>query len=122
MKLKEIEKLRRARRIINFMQEGINPVSKEPIPSDSFLNDPQIIRTLSYISLVLSQDIQESLEENKSMNNNITSGNKKEGKNIRMGYENINRAIISNKINKFQSTDELKKLAEYMSRNELPKG
>ncbi len=119
MKLKEIEKLRRARSIINLMQEGIDPVSHQPVSADSFLHDPKIIRILSYISLVLSQDIQESVEDSKLLKNNMSNAINTDATSNKVNYNNVN---LAGKINRFKSTEELRKLAEYMSRNELPKG
>ena len=45
MLIKDIEKLKKARSVVNFLLEGIDPISNKLISKDSFLNNPKMIRT-----------------------------------------------------------------------------
>lgn len=122
MKIKDIEKLKNARNIINLLLEGINPVNHEKIIEESFLNDPKMIRTFSYLALVLTQDI---LEEEENKNNlkfpstnskRILIGNSK----ITDNYKSINNKIKLSKIqdfNKMALSTELRKLAQLMEKD-----
>ncbi len=124
MKIKDIEKLKMARNIINLLLEGINPVNLDEIINESFLNDPKMIRTFSYLALVLSQDILE--EEEKEMlkdnlQNPIESEKRVKASDTIMNdhYKDINSKIKSSKIevfNKISSSNELKKLALLMEK------
>lgn len=125
MKIKNPEKLKKARNIINLMLEGINPMTYDPIVEESFLNDPAMIRIFSYIGLVLNQDIQEAEAEveaeaerdveNKSLfNNRLVKDMPSES------YRSINEKIKSSKLSAFRKDNiaDLKKLAEYMEKGE----
>ena len=101
MKLKDPEKLKRARNIINLLLEGLNPLTYESIEGESFINDPKMIRIFSYISLVLNQDIIESLEEDEKEIPSVEIFTKRPTDNSNFDYKQIN---------------ELKKLAEYMEK------
>jgi hypothetical protein len=119
MKLKDPDKLKRARNIINLLLEGINPLTYEPIEDESFINDPKMIRIFSYISLVLNQDILESLEEEEKdlLNGDIFT--KRSLDSSHADYKKINDKIKSSKVslfNKVSNGDELKKLAEFMDK------
>lgn len=119
MKLKDPEKLKRARNIINLLLEGIDPITYEPIEDESFINDPKMIRIFSYISLVLNQDILESEEEDEKdlLNSDIFTKRSIDANNP--NYKKINDKIKSSKMslfNKLSNGDELKKLAEFMDK------
>ena len=124
MLIKDIEKLKKARNIINLLLEGINPVSYEKIVDESFLNDPKLIRTFSYLALVLSQDIQEaeSKEEVKKQKNIILKKRVIPGGNsINDNYKTINSKIKLSKMevfNKVAVNAELKKLAQLIEKDE----
>ena len=119
MKLKDPEKLKRARNIINLLLEGINPLTYDSIEDESFINDPKMIRIFSYISLVLNQDIIESLDEDEK---DLLSGEiftKRSINKSNPDYKKINDKIKSSKMslfNKISNGDELKKLADYMEK------
>lgn len=55
----EKDKMIRAREILHSIIEGKEPFSDEEIKSDSFLNEPRMIRCLSYIVKVLTSNIEE---------------------------------------------------------------
>ncbi|MCH4886104.1 hypothetical protein EZV73_00925 [Acidaminobacter sp. JC074] len=120
MKLKDPEKLKRARNLINLLLEGINPLTFEPIEDESFINDPKMIRIFSYISLVLNQDLTEALledEEKDVLNSDIFT--QRVGDQNNPDYKKINEKIKSSKISlfsKLSSGDELKKLAEVLEK------
>lgn len=119
MKIKDPEKLKKARNIINMLLEGINPLTYDSIPQDSFLNDPSMIRTFSYIGLVLNQDIKEAEEEEKEGASNLSA--RPPSSDIHpQEYKNINDRIKSYKLQVFNKSNlsDLKKLAEYMEKNE----
>ena len=119
MKIKDPEKLKKARNIINMLLEGINPLTYDSIPQDSFLNDPSMIRTFSYIGLVLNQDIKEAEKDEKEGTNKL-SARPSNSEIHPQEYKNINDRIKSYKLqvfNKSNSSD-LKRLAEYMEKNE----
>ncbi|MBN2795702.1 MAG: hypothetical protein JXR88_09865 [Clostridia bacterium] len=122
MKLKDPEKLKKARNIINMLLEGINPISYDPIVEESFLNDPSMIRIFSYIALVLNQDIQEAeAEEEKDKDSISIYNNRVSAKdNATDHYRTINEQIKSSKIEAFRkaSISDLKKLAEFMEKEE----
>lgn len=119
MKLKDPEKLKKARNIINMLLEGINPITYDEILEESFLNDPSMIRIFSYISLVLQQDILEAETEeekdNKSLFNNRVQNDASTDH-----YKSINEKIKSAKMQAFRkaSVGDLKKLADYMEKEE----
>lgn len=125
MKIKDIEKLKNARNIINLLLEGINPENHEKIIEESFLNDPKMIRTFSYLALVLTQDIIEEEDEEENKNNlkfpstnskRILIGNSK----ITDNYKSINNKIKLSKIqdfNKMALSTELRKLAQLMEKD-----
>jgi hypothetical protein len=119
MKIKDPEKLKKARNLINMLLEGINPLTYDSIPQDSFLNDPSMIRSFSYIGLVLSQDIKEA-EEYERENSNKFSGRSTSSDIQPQEYKNINDRIKSYKLQVFNKSNlsDLKKLAEYMEKNE----
>lgn len=119
MKIKDPEKLKKARNIINMLLEGINPLTYDSIPQDSFLNDPSMIRTFSYIGLVLNQDIKEAEEDEKEGANKLST--RPPSSEIHpQEYKNINDRIKSYKLQVFNKSNlsDLKKLAEYMEKNE----
>jgi hypothetical protein len=119
MKLKDPDKLKRARNIINLLLEGINPISYDQIEEESFLNDPKMIRIFSYISLVLNQDLAEALEENEKELGNGEIFSQRVGDQMNPDYKKINDKIKSSKISlfsKMSNGDELKKLAEFMEK------
>lgn len=122
MRLKDPEKLKKARNIINLLLEGINPVDYEPIEDESFLNDPKMIRIFSYLALVLNQDIQEAEEEEDREADTVSMfANRVAGENaINSSYKSINDKIKSSKITAFNKANsaELKKLAELMEKSE----
>jgi hypothetical protein len=121
MKLKDPEKLKKARNIINMLLEGINPISYDPIVEESFLNDPSMIRIFSYIALVLNQDIQEAeMEEEKDKDSMSMFNNRVSKENANDHYKTINEQIKSSKIQAFRkaSVSDLKKLAEFMEKEE----
>jgi len=120
MKLKDPEKLKKARNIINLLLEGINPIDYEPFEDESFINDPKMIRIFSYISLVLNQDLMESLDEDdkEALASEIFS---KRVDSNNPDYKRINETIKSSKIqlfNKISNGNELKKLADFMEKEE----
>lgn len=120
MKLKDPDKLKKARNIINLLLEGINPIDYETFEDDSFVNNPKMIRIFSYISLVLNQDIMESLEENEKDGYSNELFSKRIDRN-NPDYKLINETIKSSKIQLFNKTSsgrELKKLAEFMEKEE----
>ncbi len=49
----DLEKLRKGRQVLQKMGQGINPIDGEPIQTDSFLQDPRIIRCLFFAAEVL---------------------------------------------------------------------
>jgi len=120
MKLKDPEKLKRARNLINLLLEGINPLTFEPIEDESFINDPKMIRIFSYISLVLNQDLSDALieeDEKDVLNNEIFTQRVNDQNNP--DYKRINDKIKSSKISRFSKLaagDELKKLAEVLEK------
>jgi len=120
MKLKDPEKLKRARNLINLLLEGINPLTFEPIEDESFINDPKMIRIFSYISLVLNQDLSDALieeDEKDVLNNEIFTQRVNDQNNP--DYKRINDKIKSSKISRFSKLapgDELKKLAEILEK------
>jgi len=120
MKLKDPEKLKRARNLINLLLEGINPLTFEPIEDESFINDPKMIRIFSYISLVLNQDLTEALledEDKEVLSSDIFT--QRVGDQNNPDYKKINEKIKSSKISlfsKLSSGDELKKLAEVLEK------
>lgn len=119
MKIKDPEKLKKARNIINLLLEGIDPISYDEIEDDSFLNDPKMIRIFSYIGLVLNQDIQEAEAEGEDKETpNIVYARTAEDSMVH--YRQINEKIKSSKISKFNKSNlsDLKKLAEYMEKDE----
>jgi len=120
MKLKDPEKLKKARNIINLLLEGLNPIDYEPFEDDSFINDPKMIRIFSYISLVLNQDLIESLEEEeKDPKSGEIFAPRVDSNNP--DYKRINEKIKSSKIqlfNKISNENDLKKLAEFMEKEE----
>lgn len=54
----EVDKLLRAREIMNMLIQGVNPVSGIDIINESFLHDPKMIRCFSYIVDILSKEIE----------------------------------------------------------------
>ncbi len=120
MKLKDPEKLKRARNLINLLLEGINPLTFESIEDESFINDPKMIRIFSYISLVLNQDLSDALieeDEKDVLNNEIFTQRVNDQNNP--DYKRINDKIKSSKISRFSKLaagDELKKLAEVLEK------
>ena len=54
----EIEKLIRAREILNMIIQGENPFSHELIEEECFIHNPKMIRCLCYINEVLTRDIE----------------------------------------------------------------
>lgn len=121
MKLKDPEKLKKARNIINLLLEGINPIDFEPIEDESFLNDPKMIRIFSYLALVLNQDIIEAEEDDKDKDTVSMFTSRVAGDNgINQHYKSINDKIKSSKITAFNKANsaELKKLADLMEKDD----
>lgn len=119
MKIKDPEKLKKARNIVNLLLEGINPITYDPIEDESFLNDPTMIRIFSYIGLVLNEDIKESeLEEEKDKESLNIFNNRSTQDVISGDYKSINEKIKSSKIQMFNKGNiaDLKKLADYMEK------
>lgn len=53
----ELEKLQRAKRYMEKLAQGIDPISDNEIPEDSVLNQVQLVRCFFYVSDVLGQCI-----------------------------------------------------------------
>jgi hypothetical protein len=51
--IKDIEKIEKARLIIQKIADGTNPINGQPVEADSFLHDSRIIRCFYFISEVL---------------------------------------------------------------------
>lgn len=120
MRLKDPEKLKKARNIINLLLEGINPIDFEAIEEESFLNDPKMIRIFSYLALVLNQDILEAEEEHEKDSVTMITSRVPGKTDISSSYKSINEKIKSSKITAFNKVNsaELKKLAELMEKDE----
>lgn len=56
----------RAREIANNLSQGINPLNEMPIKDAEFLNDPKMIRYFSFVSEVLTNNIEGNLYERPS--------------------------------------------------------
>lgn len=55
----DIEKLQKARAVLQKMADGVNPLNGQPIEKEHFLQDPRIIRCLFFIADSLKQQIEE---------------------------------------------------------------
>lgn len=121
MKIKDPEKLKKARNIVNLLLEGINPITYDPIEDESFLNDPMMIRIFSYIGLVLTQDITETELEEEKEKESINIFTKRTTQDAISGdYKSINEKIKSSKMQVFNKATiaDLKKLSDYMEKEE----
>lgn len=121
MKIKDPEKLKKARNIINLLLEGINPITYDPIVDESFLNDPTMIRIFSYIALVLNQDINEAeMDEEKEKESVNVFNNNRTNDPANASLKSLNDKIKSKKIQAFRKAtiEDLKKLADYMEKDE----
>ena len=121
MLIKDIEKLKKARSVVNFLLEGIDPISNKLISKDSFLNNPKMIRTFSYLALVLSQDIREVEEKNIYASTRISENCIQQNRNIAQSYKSINDIIKFSKMENFNKNTkekELKKLANLFGKEE----
>lgn len=49
----ELEKIQKARLVLQKIANGINPINGEKIEEESFLNDPRIIRCFYFVAEVL---------------------------------------------------------------------
>jgi hypothetical protein len=57
----DIEKMQKAREVLQKMANGINPVSGQTIEKEHFLQDPRIIRCMFFIADVLKRQIDETI-------------------------------------------------------------
>lgn len=53
----DLEKLMESKNVIQKLANGINPLNETPIETSCFLNDPQIIRPLFYLSNYITNEI-----------------------------------------------------------------
>ena len=51
----ELEKIQKAKLVLEKIAGGVNPLTHEPIAQDSFLNEPKIIRCLYFVAEVLDK-------------------------------------------------------------------
>lgn len=56
----DMEKLQKARLVLQKMVDGVNPLTGELIESDHFLQDPRIVRCLLFISDALKRQVDET--------------------------------------------------------------
>jgi len=59
----DMEKVRKARLVLDKMANGINPVDGTKISEESFLNDPRIIRCLFFVNEILQKTIDGDLQD-----------------------------------------------------------
>ncbi len=59
----DIEKIKKARIVLDKMANGINPIDGSKIEKESFLEDPRIIRCLFYVNEILQMTIDGSLAD-----------------------------------------------------------
>lgn len=59
----DIEKIKKARIVLDKMANGINPIDGSKIEQESFLDDPRIIRCLFYVNEILQMVIDGSLAD-----------------------------------------------------------
>jgi hypothetical protein len=59
----DIEKIKKARIVLDKMANGVNPVDGSRIGEESFLNDPRIIRCLFFVNDILNMAINGELED-----------------------------------------------------------
>jgi len=117
MKLKDREKLKKARNMINLLVEGINPLTNEALDEESFINDPKMIRLFSYLSMIITADLQE-LDETTMDQQGLFKETSNSSTDANDDYKSINERINSSKLRKFHNRqlDELKRLADYMDK------
>jgi len=58
----DIEKIKKARIVLDKMANGISPIDGSRIDEESFLNDPRIIRCLFFVNEILQMTINGELE------------------------------------------------------------
>lgn len=59
----DIDKIKKAKIVLDKMANGINPVDGTSITEDSFLNDPRIIRCLFFVNEILQRTIDGDLQD-----------------------------------------------------------
>lgn len=59
----DIDKIKKARVVLDKMANGINPVDGTKITEESFLNDPRIIRCLFFVNEILQRTIDGDLQD-----------------------------------------------------------
>ena len=74
--LNDIEKIEKAKIILQKIAGGTNPISGEPIEGDNFLNDPRIIRCFYYVAEVLDNVVQGNYMKNRISDFQITEEQK----------------------------------------------
>lgn len=73
--IKEIDKMKRAREIFNTIIQGENPFTYEEIEESSFLHEPKMLRCLSYVSEILSRNIEKGSRDEAKAETVITQEN-----------------------------------------------
>lgn len=69
------DKTKKAREILDTITNGVNPITKEAIESDNFINDPRLSRCFIYVCEILDKVINDN--ENKKLTRfNITKKEK----------------------------------------------
>lgn len=59
----DIEKIKKAKIVLDKMANGVNPIDGSKIDQESFLNDPRIIRCLFYVNEILQMTIDGNLAD-----------------------------------------------------------
>ncbi|MDI9496655.1 MAG: hypothetical protein QM227_10325 [Bacillota bacterium] len=74
--IKDIEKIEKARLIIQKIADGTNPINGQPVEADSFLHDSRIIRCFYFISEVL-EAVVKGTYSNKKINDFVITDEQK---------------------------------------------
>jgi len=111
------EKTIKARKILQTIANGVNPITKEAIESDNFINDPRLSRCFLYVCEILDKVINDN-ENNKLTRFHIT---KQEKELVRFPDYNIGITLFTKCINEVMDLNVSSKLSPYEFNKKLRK-
>ena len=116
----DVEKIFKAKKIIQKIAEGVNPINGEEIEKNSFLHDPRMIRCFAFIAGVLDDEMERKLYGNRQKPDSF-SITPEEKKLIELPDRSIGVNEFARCVNSVINTSRSKKLSGAVINKQLKK-
>lgn len=105
-----LELLKHAKKYIEKMANGINPLTGEIVPDNDLINNIRISRCLFYVNNILGEVLENSSKKNNKQKTIPFNLNKDEINKFEYTNESLSISMIVKKINELNSNEEMKRL------------